>query len=336
VAQPDLGAVQAAVELITGGWRAQALYVAARMRLPDHIAAGRTTSAALATAAGAEPEGVRRLLRLLVAMGVFTGGERDGYGNTPLSLTLLDRPDSLRDMCLLYGEEFYTAWGQAHEALRTVTAGFELAYGEALYPYLGHHPDAADRFQRAMRSGNLFFDHVPGVFDFRGRTVADIGGGGGQLLAAILSATPDARGVLLDREHMVPIAQANLAESVGLDRVELFGGDMFSGVPSGADVYLLCRVLAGHSDDALVGLFEHCRRGLADPESRVIILERVVADEDCAVLPALWDLHLLMTNGGRHRSLATFTTLLDRAGLEVERVAELPLETTAVIAAPRR
>jgi phenazine-1-carboxylate N-methyltransferase len=53
------------------------------------------------------------------------------------------------------------------------------------------------------------------------------------------------------------------------------------------------------------------------------------------VLPALWDLHLLMTTGGRHRSLAHLRTLLDRAGLEIERAADLPVETTALIVRAR-
>lgn len=332
----DLKAAQEVIELITGGWRAQAVYTAARLGLPDHVAAGRTTSAALAEATGAQEEGVHRLMRLLVAMGVFEGDERTGYRTTPVSAVLLDRPGSMRDMCLLYGEEFYTAWGRACQAISTVSAGFEIAYGQPLYTYLSRDPDASERFQRAMTAGNLFFDYVPEIFDFSGgRTVVDVGGGGGQLLGSILTATPDARGVLLDREHVVAIARENLAASVGLDRVEVVGGDMFQAVPTGGDIYLLCRVLAGWDDDAVVGVFEKCRRAMADSSSRLLVLERVVVDEDSTVLPALWDLHLLMTNGGRHRTVDRFRSMLHRAGLDIERVAELPMETTALIAAPR-
>jgi hypothetical protein len=331
----DLKAVQEVVDLVTGGWRAQAVYAAAKFRLPDHIEAGRTTDGELAEAAGVEEQGIHRLMRLLVAMGVFEQSPGTGYRNTPVSTALLDRPGTLRDMCLLYGEEFYTAWGNAAECLRTSTAGFELAYGEPLYPYLDGHPDLADRFQRTMKAGNLFFDHVPEVFDFSGgKTVVDCGGGNGHLLSVILEATPDARGKLIDREHVIPIAREYLAGTVGLDRVELFGGDMFKAVPEGGDVYIFCRVLAGWSDDDAVAAFEHCRRSMA-PSSRLLVLDRMVVDDNSTVLPALWDLHLLMTTGGGHRSVDRFRSLLERAGLEVERVAGLPMETTALIAAPR-
>jgi len=331
----SLDAARSVVELITGGWRAQAVYTAVKLRIPDHIAAGRTTDADLAAASGSKEDGVHRLMRLLVAIDVFDGDGSGGYRNTPVSEALLDVPGSQRDMCLLYGEEFYAAWGHAHQAISTVSSGFEAAYGTPLYAYLGEHQDASDRFQRAMKAGNLFFGHVAGVYDFAGKHVVDIGGGNGQLLSAILSATPDARGTVLDREHVVAAARANLAATVGLDRVEIVGGSMFDAVPRGGDVYLLCRVLAGHSDDDIVGLFESIRAAMADESSRLLLLDRLVTDEDPTMLPSLWDLHLLMTTGGRHRSRDHLTTLLNRAGLQVERSAELPVETTALIVAPR-
>lgn len=331
----DLRTATEVVELVTGGWRAQALYTAVRMGLPDHIEAGRTTDAELAAATGAKEDGVHRLMRLLVAMGVFTG-DAHGYRNTAVSTALLDRPGSMRAMCLLYGEEFYAAWGHAHDAISTVTAGFELAYGQGLYRYLGEHRAASDRFQQAMQAGNLFFDYVPGIFDFSGKRIVDVGGGNGHLLATILAAYPDASGTLLDQPQVVPVAREYLAAKIGLDRVDVVGGSMIDVVPAGGDVYLLCRVLAGHSDDDVVSVFEHIRRGMAGSSSRLLLLDRLVVDQGSTVLPALWDLHLLMTTGGRHRSLDQLRVLLARAGLEIERDAELPVETTALVAAARR
>lgn len=331
----ELGAAKSVLDLITGGWRAQAVYTAVRLGLPDHISKGRTSSAELAESTGAQEEGIRRLMRLLVALEVFGGTERTGYHNTAVSTALLDLPGSMRDMCLLYGEEFYTAWGHAYEAISTVGSGFEMEYGQPLYSYLGQHQEVSDRFQRAMKAGNLFFSHVPDVFDFSGKRVVDVGGGNGELLAAVLGPTPDAFGVLLDREHVVRAALVNLSATLDEDRFEVVGGDMFDGVPKGGDVYLLCRVLAGHSDDAVVGLFEHIRHAMADASSRLLLLDRLVVDEGSRVLPALWDLHLLMTTGGRHRTLAQLRALLERAGLAIERAAELPAETTALIVAPR-
>ncbi|MFG2113597.1 methyltransferase [Streptomyces sp. NPDC048718] len=323
------------VDIITGGWRAQALYTAVKLRLPDHIAAGHDSDAELAKATGADEEGVHRLMRLLVAMGVFEGSESTGYRGTRISAALLDAPQSLSDMCLLYGEEFYSAWGHAHHAISTRSSGFEAAFGRPFYEYLGHDADVTRRFQRTLNAASMFFHQVPEVFDFSGKKVVDVGGGGGHLLATVLGATPDARGVLFDREHMMAKAREHLSATVGLDRAELVAGDMFEGVPEGGDVYILCRVLAGWDDEAVVGVFESCRRAMADSSSRLLLLDRFVEDENSTVLPALWDMHLLMTTGGAHRTVERITRLLDRAGLDVVGRAELPMENTALVAAPR-
>ncbi|MFD0377390.1 methyltransferase [Streptomyces sp. NPDC127112] len=331
----DVQATRDVVDIITGGWRAQALYTAVKLALPDHIEAGRDTDAELAKATGANEHGIHRLMRLLVAMGVFEGSDSTGYRRTRVSAALLEGPQSLGEMCLLYGEEFYSAWGHAHHAISTQSSGFEEAYGQPFYQYLGQDAAAARRFGLTMNAASMFFHQVPEVFDFSGKHVVDVGGGGGHLLATILGAAPDARGTLLDQEHMLPKAREHLSATVGPDRAELVGGDMFQGVPEGGDVYILCRVLAGHDDEAVVRVFEHVRGAMADSSSRLLVLDRFVEDENSTVLPALWDLHLLVTTGGEHRTIERITRLLDRAGLEIAGTAELPMETTALIVAPR-
>lgn len=331
----DLKAAREVVDVITGGWRAQCLYTAVKLGIPDLVALGRNTDEAIAAATGAEREGVHRLMRLLVAMLVFEGDGAAGYRPTEVSAVLVDSPDSLREMCLLYGEEFYTAWGHAERSISTLTAGFEIEYGEPLYQYLSGDVELSERFQLAMKAGSLFFDYVPEVIDLAGKTFVDVGAGPGQLTAAILGAVPDARAKVLDRPHVIPVAERNLRATVGLDRVELVAGDMTESVPTGGDVYFLCRVLAGWSDDAVVSVFGNCLAAMAGSPSRLIILERVVTDDAPTVLPSLWDLHLLMTNGGRHRTVGKYTELLSRAGFTVEKVAALPAETTAIIAVPR-
>lgn len=332
----DLRASRDVVDLITGAWRTQALYTAAKLGLPDHVEAGRTTSRELAESTGASEDSIHRLMRLLVALGVFEVDAQAGFRNTALSTALRkDSPGSLCDMCLLYGEECYSAWGQAQHAITTATSGFERVYGQSLISYLSRDEDAARRFQRAMRAGNFFFDHVPAVFDFSARPmVVDIGGGSGQLLSSVLRATPEARGMLVDLGHMVPIARAHLAETVGLDRVDVVEQDIFESIPRGGDVYLLSRVLGDWDDEAGVRLLGNLRRAMTE-SSRLLVLERVVSDDGSATLAALWDLHLLVMNGGRHRTLDEFQSLFDQADLSLERVADLPMETSALVVAPQ-
>lgn len=323
------------VDIATGTWRTQALYAAVALRLPDHIAAGHTTSAALAAEADATPDGIIRLMRLLTALDVFAGDDRTGYRLTPVSQLLRsDEPGSMRDMCLMYGEEFHRAWGSAVTAIRTGHAGFEDAFGQTLHEHLADEPSAGQKFLRAMNAGSVFFSDVPTVYDFSGcHTVTDLAGGSGLLLSTVLRANPGLHGVLLDREHMLTVAKAHLSSTVEPGRYEVVAGDIFESVPSGSDAYLLSRILQDWDDNDCITLLSNIRRAMTNPAARLLIVERMIPDGGSAVLPLLFDLHLLMMAGGRERTPAGYASILDGAGLRVESVHELDLETSLLVAA---
>ncbi|CAM5683414.1 hypothetical protein SAVIM338S_07405 [Streptomyces avidinii] len=336
---PDQKAVRRVVDIITGTWQSQALYAAVAFGLADHVAAGYVTDEALAARTQASPDGIRRLMRLLTAMDVFEyTGENNAdpagsYLLTPAGeLLRADSPRSMRDMVRIYGEEFHRAWGAVEPAVRTGTSGFQHAFGKTLHEYL-RDPGAGAKFQRAMNAGNVFFPDVLEAFDFTGRgTVVDVAGGSGMLLGTVLRAHPELRGILFDQPHMVPVARAHLDEAVGPDRYEARAGDVFEGVPGGADVYLLSRVLQDWDDSRCTTLLSHIRAAL--PESgRLLILERVIPDHGETLLPLLYDLHLLMAAGGRERDLAGYRSVLASAGLRLESVHELSLETSLLVAA---
>ncbi|ALG09957.1 methyltransferase [Kibdelosporangium phytohabitans] len=324
------------VDIVTGTWRTQALYAAVALRLPDHIAHGHTTSAALAAEADADPDGIIRLMRLLTALEVFGGDDRTGYELTPVSQLLRgDVAGSMRDMCLMYGEEFHRAWGSAVTAVRTGHAGFEDAFGRTLHEYLASEPGAGSKFLRAMNAGSIFFSDVPRAYDFSGcRTVTDLAGGSGMLLSTVLRAYPQLHGVLLDREHMLPVAQHHLETTVDPGRYEVVAGDFFESVPPGSDAYLLSRILQDWDDSACITLLTNVRRAMTSDSARLLIIERTIPEGGTAVLPLLFDLHLLMMAGGRERTLSGYKSVLDGAGLRVESVHELALETSLLVAAP--
>jgi hypothetical protein len=327
---------RAVVDIVTGTWRTQALYAAVALRLPDYIADGHTTSAGLAAEANADPDGIIRLMRLLTAMGVFGGDDRTGYELTPVSELLRSgTPGSMRDMCLMYGEEFHRAWGSAVTAVRTGCAGFEDAFGRNLHEYLADEPGAGPKFLRAMNAGSIFFSDVPKAYDFSGcHTVTDLAGGSGMLLSTVLRANPGLHGVLLDREHMLPVAKEYLASTVEPGRYELVAGDFFDSVPSGSDVYMLSRILQDWDDSACITLLTNVRHAMTSKSARLLIIERTVPEDGSALLPLLFDLHLMMMAGGRERTLLGYESILDGAGLHVESVHELALETSLLVAGP--
>ncbi|GGX26848.1 methyltransferase [Streptomyces noursei] len=344
------------VDILTGAWQAQALYAAAALDLPDHVADGHTTAAQLAGATGADQDGIERLMRLLTAMGVFTDSGTDpgtaapdaGYRLTEVGdLLRTGHERSMRDMAVFYGEEFHRAWGAVVLAIRTGTSGFEHAFGTSLHAYLETQPGAGARFQRAMNAGNAFFPDVAERYDFAAcRTVVDVAGGSGRLLSTVLRAHPHLHGVLFDLPRVTPVAAEHLGRAVRPGRWETRAGDAFEAVPPGADAYLLSRVLQDWDDARCARLLANLRTAMPD-SGRLLIVERVIptthgpgsADgpspsDGPGLLAVLWDLHLLMAAGGRERTLDGYRTLLDGAGLRLESVTPLALETSLLVAAP--
>lgn len=326
------------VDVLTGAWQAQALHAAAVLRIPDHIHTGHTTAAALASVTESDKDGIERLMRLLTAMDVFTGGADAGYRLTPVSdLLRTEHDSSMRDMAVVYGDEFHRAWGAVVPSVQTGVSGFQHAFGASLRDHLAATPEAAVRFQRAMNAGNVFFQDVAAGHDFSSaRSVIDVAGGAGMLLSTILHAHPRLHGVLFDLPHVIPVAEEYLRHTLGEDRVDIIGGDIFEQVPAGGDVYLLSRVLQDWDDARCTRLLTTIRAAMPRT-ARLLIVERIIPvapKKRGALLPLLWDLHLLIAAGGRERTLDGYRTLLNGAGLRLEGVHDLALETSLLVAAP--
>ena len=70
-APPEAAASQQVFQIATGYIASTALYAAAKLRLPDHLADGPRGVADLARATGANEDALYRVLRLLASVGIF-------------------------------------------------------------------------------------------------------------------------------------------------------------------------------------------------------------------------------------------------------------------------
>src|SRR5262249_13852477 len=152
------------------------------------------------------------------------------------------------------------------ETLRTGRTGVDLGHGMEFFELVASHPPLAHRFQAAMSERTAgFAGSLASSYDFsRMRTVADIGGGKGTLLAAILGAHPHLRGVLFDLPDVSVDAASVLRAAGVVDRCEIIAGDFFSGVPCGADGYILANVLHDWDDARSVQILRALRDAMPD------------------------------------------------------------------------
>jgi precorrin-6B methylase 2 len=165
--------------------------------------------------------------------------------------------------------------------------------------------------------------------------VADLGGAGGGLLAAILIANPRARGILVDRKEAVANAASRLKTFGVADRCEVQAGDLLETIPSGADAFILKCVLHGYDDEKARRILKNCCRSMSS-EDRLLVIEVVlpttVGRADPAVEKMLMgDINMLAVTGGRERSEADWSALLKSAGYELCRIVTVSGQTASII-----
>ena len=315
----------------------QAVYAFTALGIPDLMAAGCATSAELARQAGCVEPLLHRLLRALASEGVLTQ-EGDCFGLTPASSRLAsEAPSSIRAMLLGWRllPEKYAAFGSLAHTVRTGEPAFDHRYGTSFHKYLAEHPDVADAYQVAMSSTTDGFDAAAAAYDFsEARTVVDVGGGRGDLLVSVLARNPGIRGVLFDLPGVVADAPAALAGAPEAARIDVVGGDMFSAVPVGGDIYLFSTVLRCYDDDACIRVLHRCRDAMADG-GRVLAIEMRRPDGPWTSPTGLADLEALVTYGGIDRTDAEWSRLFDRAGFELTRVVPID-ENFAILEARLR
>jgi SAM-dependent methyltransferase len=318
---PPLGAQL--IELIWGYQRSQIVYAAARLGLADLLADEPQSIEELATATGTDAASLYRLLRTLAGHGLFAERDDARFEQTGLSeLLRTGTAGSLRAMALAEGEDFYPVWGHLVSSVQTGEPAFERVFGMSNWEYREHHPEANGRFNAYM--SDLTRQKAAAVvanypFPDRG-VVIDVGGGDGTLLAAILQAYPDLRGVLFDLPHVAEEAGRTLRAAGVAERCDVVGGDFFVAVPRGGDCYLLATVLHDWDDERSAEILRQCRQSLAQG-GRVLLIERVMPLGNTPSPAKLRDLHMLVTNaGGRERTEAEWETLLATGGFQLRTV----------------
>ena len=304
------------VQLLAGFQLSQALYAAARLGIADRLRSGPQDAAALAADVGADALSLRRVLRTLASIGVFTQTADGQFGLAPLGETLTqDSPASMRDLAIMWMETHYTPFGELLHTVRSGEPAADHLYGQPFFSWLSGQPGQAARFTGAM--ANLTSGIKKGAIPFLpldgARTIVDIGGADGTMLAAILPGHPGLRGVLFDLPHVVADAPKTLTENGLADRVECIGGDFFESVPGGADSYLLSFVIHDWPDDA-------ARRILANiaaaggSGARLMMIEFVVPPGDSPHMSKMIDLTMLGMLAGRERPEEDWRELLTSAG----------------------
>jgi hypothetical protein len=292
------------------------LHVIAALGVADEIGDDPVSTPELASRCGADADALGRMLRLMAAHGIF---ESDGAGfrHTPASRLLRsDHPRSLRAFTEMMGLPiFAAAFDQLEHSARTGSPAVDTVEPKGLWAYLQDPPGEASTFDRAMTAkAAADLPSVLGAYDFsRFATIADIGGGRGHLLRAILEAVPTARGVLFDRPQVIE------ALDVQHDRLTPQAGDFLVDPLPAADAYVLMEVIHDWPDAESVAILRAIRTAAA-PGARVLIIENLLREDEPDPRGLALDIVVLAMVGGRERTAGRLGELLRSCGFGDTRV----------------
>jgi hypothetical protein len=312
------------LQVAAGAVLARCLHAVANLGVADALDDTPQSAERLAAATGSHAEALARALRLLAANGVFE--YRDGlFAHSPASRLLrADHPQSLRQLARMFGlNALWPMVGDIEYSIKTGLPAADHVLTGGLWGYLSSDPEASRVFDDAM-TGKAH-GQVAGVltaYDFSGaRTVADIGGGRGHLLRAILAENPSMNGVLFDQPHVVGQVQTS-------ERLTPQGGNFFSDTLPACELYLLMEVIHDWDDDHARQILSRIRAS-APPGARVLLIERLIPDNDVPSFPRTLDLWMLMISG-KQRSLDEYAALLAATGFRFTRAVDTPAGDTIV------
>jgi len=309
---------------IAGGYqRSRALAAATELGVADLLRDGPLPVADLARATGTHELTLYRLLRALASIGVFhEDGERRFSLTSMGQLLRSDAPASAGAIARFFGRDYHwSAWQHLLHSVRTGETASRAALGTDVWTYRERHPEENEIFNGAMaalsRAGAA---QETAAYDFaRHRIIADIAGGTGAFLAAILRTRPDSRGILFDQPHVVADAGPILDRAGVADRVRIESGSFFERVPPGADAYVMRRILHDWQDAEALAILRCCRTAMG-PDARLLLIESVVGPPNEDPQAKFLDLVMLVSAGGRERTEPEWRALLAEGGFHLCKV----------------
>ena len=307
------------MQLTTACWASRCLHVVAELGVADALGDQPQSTEALAKATATQPQALYRVLRLLDSLGIFEW--RNGTWNHTEASRFLrsDHPESLRDYVRMLGlPVFWSALEDLEHSLRTGECAFAKRHPEGVFAYLAKHPDESRIFDSAMtsKSHRDIAAILPAYGFSQFATIADIAGGRGHLLRAILKSSPKTQGILFDQPHVV----AEVSPEDG-EKLTVIGGNFFTDSMPRADAYLLMSIIHDWPDAESIKILSAIRRAMP-ARARVLIIETIVPDTPGPHLSKELDIAMMALPGGMERTQEEYASLAAKCALRLERMVE--------------
>jgi len=314
------------------------IYAAIKTGVVDGLASDHRDAQELARDLNVSAPHLARLLRAAAAIGLCNEEPSGWFSLSPAAHALRrESSSSLRQRVLMAVEQYWSAWANLAHSVETGQTAFEYLHGMSPWQWRNDNAAAGTLFNAWLGKETHTVGQAlaEGLDLTAARTVADIGGGDGALLAALLARHPALLGILFERPGVIEQARGQPRDAPVADRLKAVPGDFFADIPVSADVFLLKSVLHDWNDDQAGLILENCRRAMSQ-DSRLFVIERVLPErsvDDPAVV--LLDIHMMAVTGGRERTLSELAAMVGHAGFALPEAIRAIAGFAVVEARPR-
>ncbi|MEO8314289.1 MAG: methyltransferase, partial [Pseudomonadota bacterium] len=265
-----------------------------------------------------------RILRLLVSLGVFEQvGPRRFALNPSGDLLRRGVQGSMHPIAhFLPDPTHFRVYANLLDSVRTGAPAFDTTLGKPLFEFLANDPSYSAIFNDAMTAiSTPAAAAAVAAYDFtRFGVIVDVAGGHGEVLAAILRASPGSRGVLAEIDHVAAGARERIA-TLGLGgRCDAVACDFFKAVPPGGDAYVMKHIIHDWDDDRSLTILRNIAQAMGDKRGTIVLLETVIPEGDEPDPGKFIDIEMLAFPGGKERTAHEFRVLFDEAGFDLTRV----------------
>ncbi len=309
------------MKIIMSKWISKSVHAAASLGIADLLLDGEKSIESLRKITGTNADMLYRLLRALAGVGIFTEVKEKVFANTPMSETLTE--NRLKYISLMFESECHSkTWDNLLFSIKKGQSSFEEVFGENAFSWFAKHPDQAEYFYRANGAKSFIVNGtIAKGFDFSHyRKITDVGGGHGELMAAITEIYPDISGMVADLPEVVKRGQERMKET-GNNRVVFETCDFFKAIPEGSDLYIMCNILHDFNDEQAKTILKNLSRVMSKNQL-LLVAEAIVPDGNDFSVAKFLDLEVFLMGGGKERTHAAFDRLFSDSGFKINNITD--------------
>ena len=294
---------------LVGFWRTQTIRTAVKLEVIEALPA---SEGQIAQKCALEHEYAGRILRALAELGLTAFSLWQWRTTEKGEYLKRDHTLTLADAALEYGECFTHKWEHLPDMLRAKIG----PYSQDYFSSIACDADRLQSHHRALKSYALHdYGEVPRNLRLKGKErVVDAGGGTGSLAFLLLEEYPELSITILDRPEVISMVEQST------NSVNLHAANIFEDWGIKVDVVVMARVLHDWNDNLAIQILRNARNTL--PQGGKLFLVEMVLPED-GTSGGLCDLHLLVSSGGKERTVSEFKQLFSVSGFEFSKVQQI-------------